>query len=811
MTTPSGPISVKFTQEGADPVTRAVQELGNQLRGLRTESQRGASASQLLTKGLTEAGRAAAQAAEGTRKWEDGLRRLREQASAPEAVNQATRRATESATLMTRATSALLQIVGARAIARFAQDSLEAAANLADLSTKTGVGTEALSVLGLAAKTANVSQEELEIGLRQLGKSVTQLRAGVPQAAADFKALGLSAKSFDGLSLDQILVKLADRFARFPDGPTKSALALEIFGKNGTELLPLLKDLANGGFEQLRQKAEALHLVVDQKTARSAKELEDRLAELKATAGGLALEFASTLIPGLTATTRAIASMLGSLPSGARTAITSIVAVTAAVAGLRATLLLLGAGALIPGGPVLLGLAALAGLLLAVAANAKQAEAELRKTFATATDAALAAEIAKASSDLAHRIRERDAARAAPANQGSLAAAGKGVGPLPSSVLTQDAENAVKGAEERLRVLTAILAERQKLAADLRKQLDTAFAAGGERPEKIDPFEKALVEAQAEEAKKILEANAKQRVAALAEQQEALRQQLIEVLRQRGGFLDFPDLLTRGRPGVNTFGLSEPFKVDALKELEGLANLPPTQAAAELEVLRQLAAAQQQVIDGNQNIGQSLREGISGELAQFFSDGIIQAQNFGQAISAMASAIVGSIRRIVAELLAAQIVQGIASFLGFGGIPAAPKDTIAVGPVLGRQTGGWIPGSGSGDIVPMLGEPGEFVLSRGGVRTVAQAMGPGWLELANEGLIMPPIRLPMLPHFESGGPVGAGLPLLAASGATRATIDGHVRVSASRGLILEVLEGEFLRIAGQNRRDLKDLVQDSGF
>jgi TP901 family phage tail tape measure protein len=56
-----------------------------------------------------------------------------------------------------------------------------------------------------------------------------------------------------------------------------------------------------------------------------------------------------------------------------------------------------------------------------------------------------------------------------------------------------------------------------------------------------------------------------------------------------------------------------------------------------------------------------------------------------------------------------------------------PKPVI--GPPTGMQTGGWVPGTGSGDIVPAMLEPGEFVIPR---KAVA-ALGPSFFEAIQSG------------------------------------------------------------------------------
>jgi hypothetical protein len=76
-------------------------------------------------------------------------------------------------------------------------------------------------------------------------------------------------------------------------------LAIEFFGRQGAELLPLIDDLADGGFEKLRQKAENLGLVVNRDLADAARSAKDALTDIGSTVEGLATQFTAGFAPAL--------------------------------------------------------------------------------------------------------------------------------------------------------------------------------------------------------------------------------------------------------------------------------------------------------------------------------------------------------------------------------------------------------------------------------------------------------------------------------------------------------------------------------
>lgn len=90
----------------------------------------------------------------------------------------------------------------------------------------------------------------------------------------------------------------ADVFKGLPDGPEKAALALQVFGKSGLELIPLL-NAGSDGIKTMTDRARELGLVFDEKAGAQADEFNDKLDELKGAVAGLAIQTAIDLLPEL--------------------------------------------------------------------------------------------------------------------------------------------------------------------------------------------------------------------------------------------------------------------------------------------------------------------------------------------------------------------------------------------------------------------------------------------------------------------------------------------------------------------------------
>jgi hypothetical protein len=150
---------------------------------------------------------------------------------------------------------------------------------LAKMSVRTGISVEALSELGYAAEQSGADLDSLEVGVRKMQKFLFEASKGSRAAGATLSKLGLQFADLNGLSPDQQLALVADRLANVQDPALKAALAMEIFGKSGTSLLPLMQDGAKG-IEELRQQARDLGLTISTEDAKAAETFGDRLSDL---------------------------------------------------------------------------------------------------------------------------------------------------------------------------------------------------------------------------------------------------------------------------------------------------------------------------------------------------------------------------------------------------------------------------------------------------------------------------------------------------------------------------------------------------
>jgi hypothetical protein len=180
------------------------------------------------------------------------------------------------------------------------KSSIDSADALDEMAQRTGIAVESLSLLVPAAELSAVSTEKFEAGLKKLATGMLEAATGSEASAQNFEALGVAVQNQDGTLRDseQVLLDLADRFQAMPDGAEKAALAVDIFGKAGAEMIPFLNQ-GREGIGALKQEAAELGLQLSADTAAQAGNFNDALDKLKLATQSIGNQIIASLLPAL--------------------------------------------------------------------------------------------------------------------------------------------------------------------------------------------------------------------------------------------------------------------------------------------------------------------------------------------------------------------------------------------------------------------------------------------------------------------------------------------------------------------------------
>lgn len=190
-----------------------------------------------------------------------------------------------------------VSVAGLTAMVKSAIDTGDA---LDEMSQRVGVSVETLSVWKPAAEQSGVSGESFEKGLRKLSTTMLEAATGSEDAARNFAAVGVEFKNQDGTlrATDQVLLDLAERFKAMPDGAEKTALAVQLFGKAGAELIPFLNQ-GRDGINGLAAEMQALGVQMSSETAAQAGNFNDALDKLHLATKSIGNQIIASLLPAL--------------------------------------------------------------------------------------------------------------------------------------------------------------------------------------------------------------------------------------------------------------------------------------------------------------------------------------------------------------------------------------------------------------------------------------------------------------------------------------------------------------------------------
>lgn len=114
------------------------------------------------------------------------------------------------------------------------------AGQIDDLSKKMGISVEAVQRLDFAAKQNGSTIDAVGSALAQMSKRLVE---GDKSAVEALKKLNFSIDQLRAMAPDQAFAALASAIAQVPNPMERSALAMQLFGRSGADLLPVMGNL----------------------------------------------------------------------------------------------------------------------------------------------------------------------------------------------------------------------------------------------------------------------------------------------------------------------------------------------------------------------------------------------------------------------------------------------------------------------------------------------------------------------------------------------------------------------------------------
>jgi len=193
---------------------------------------------------------------------------------------------------------------------QFGQDSINAFQDVGKevklLQRYTGDSAEEMSKLRFAAEETGVSAETLAAALGKMSKA-----AATTAGEKKFDAIGVSVKDMNGhmKSSSEIFTEVADKLGGMSNGVEKTNAIMQIFGRSGMQLAPLLNQGA-AGIEKFKEEAQKFGLVLSQDNLDAIQKNIMAHREFHAAVEGMQVQLGQFLYPALTAVAKAFSEIV---------------------------------------------------------------------------------------------------------------------------------------------------------------------------------------------------------------------------------------------------------------------------------------------------------------------------------------------------------------------------------------------------------------------------------------------------------------------------------------------------------------------
>ena len=193
-------------------------------------------------------------------------------------------------------------------IYEFTHELVEQADAMDHMAVATGLNTQELQAWQLGAAEADVDAQAFGVSLRKLSLALSGGGDEAGTGAKLFKDLKIATKDANGevRGLGDVLPEISEHFKGMSDGAEKSALATKLFGRQGSQLIPLLNKGANG-IKDLRIELDELgggfspdFIEQASKVDENMKRLNQAWTSTKVKIGGFFLPALDSAVRGLT-------------------------------------------------------------------------------------------------------------------------------------------------------------------------------------------------------------------------------------------------------------------------------------------------------------------------------------------------------------------------------------------------------------------------------------------------------------------------------------------------------------------------------
>jgi hypothetical protein len=177
--------------------------------------------------------------------------------------------------------------------------SIEYLGDISDRSKALGMSGDSLMGLHFAAEQSGSSVESANTALNKMVKNIGAAVTGSDKAIQAFTDIGLSVEALAAERPDSAFAMIADAINRLPTAAERALAAVNIFGKSGQDLLPMLA-MGTVGLQALSAEWIRLNGSISDTDLAAVESLGDELKSLAKTVVGLVHQMVVKLAPAMT-------------------------------------------------------------------------------------------------------------------------------------------------------------------------------------------------------------------------------------------------------------------------------------------------------------------------------------------------------------------------------------------------------------------------------------------------------------------------------------------------------------------------------
>lgn len=186
----------------------------------------------------------------------------------------------------------------ATGLTALAMKSASTADTIDKMSQKIGVSREAYQELDFICSQSGMDVNKLQNGMKSLVSAMDGAASGTASNVEQFKKLDVSVTDTNGnlRNSEDVMWETMEALQNCGNETEKARLATELFGKSGTEMMPLLNG-ASGSIEEMKNKAHDLGLVLGDEAINNGVKLTDTMDQMKRSLSAVATKLGAGLMP----------------------------------------------------------------------------------------------------------------------------------------------------------------------------------------------------------------------------------------------------------------------------------------------------------------------------------------------------------------------------------------------------------------------------------------------------------------------------------------------------------------------------------